>query len=105
AFQTIDPALAVRCRLAGPRQALLFRGSGLRRLLGSDIEQVCKSIRIRRRCRETCEQETCEKNKKSEAKSQMTGHGNPRCCAPAGTTFSRDLGHNAAQIWQRDGFI
>ena len=35
----------------------------------------------------------------------MTGHEDPRCCAPAGTTFCRDLGHNAAQIRQRGGFI
>ena len=100
AFQTIDPAMAGRRRLARPRQALLFRGSGRRSLTGSDIEQVCQRIRRRRRCRETC-----KKDKSSEAKSQNTGHEDPRCCAPAGTTFGRDVGHNAAQIRQRDGFI
>ena len=35
---------------------------------------------------------------KGEAKSQMTGHVRPRCCAPAATTFRRNLDHNTAQI-------
>ncbi len=66
---------------------------------GSGIEEVGKRIRRRRRSRETC-----EKDKSGDAKSQMTGHGNPGV-APPGTTFGRDLGHNAAQIRQRGGFI
>ena len=79
AVEPVDPALASRRRLAGPRQALLFRFRGSRRrgLPGSDIEPVCKSIRRRRRCRQTCEQ-----NKSGKAKSQMTGHGNPGVAPP-----------------------
>ena len=79
AVEPVDPALAGRRRLAGPRQALLFRFRGSRRrgLPGSEIEPVCKSIRRRRRCRQTCEQ-----NKSGKAKSQMTGHGNPGVAPP-----------------------
>src|SRR5262249_50606512 len=78
AFQTIGPALASRRRLAGPRQALLFLGSGRSGWAGSEIEPVCKRMRRRWwRCRETC-----EKGKSSKAKSQMTGHGIPGVLRP-----------------------
>ena len=78
AVETIDPALAGRRRLAGPRQALLFRGSGRSGLRGSGVEEVGKRIRRRRRSRESR-----EKDNSGEAKSQMTGHENPGVAPPA----------------------
>ena len=77
AVKTIDPALAGRRRLAGPRQALLFRGSGRSGLRGSRVEEVGKRIRRRRRSRESR-----EKEKSGETKSQMTGHENPGVAPP-----------------------
>jgi hypothetical protein len=76
-LRTIDPALTFRRRRTGSRQALPFRGSGLRGRRGRDIEQVCKRIR---RCRRS--RETCEKHKNGDAKSQMTGHENPSVAPP-----------------------
>jgi len=78
AVVTIDPVLTVGRRLAGLQQARLFGGSRRSGFPGSGIEQGSKGIR---RCRR---RETCEKEKSGKAKSQMTGHGNPRCCAPPG---------------------
>jgi hypothetical protein len=104
AVETIDPVLAIGRRLAGLRQALLFGGSlrgGFRRSRSGLVEQGGEGIRECRRRRKTC-----EKKKSGEAKSQMTGHGNPRCCAPPrGMTLGRDLGRNATQMRRCGGFI
>jgi hypothetical protein len=82
AVETIDPVLAFGRRLAWLRQALLVGGNlrgGFRRSRSGLVEQGGEGIRECRRCRKTC-----EKKKSGEAKSQMTGHENPRCCAPPG---------------------
>ena len=61
-----------------------LRGGGFHR--SSLIEEGGEGIRRCRRGRETCE-------KSGEAKSQITGHGNPRCCAPP-----------AHDLWPRSGW-
>ena len=78
AFHPIDPVLAVGGRLAGPRQALHFRGTGRGGWRGISIEECGKCVRRRRRRRQTG-----KTYKSGKTNSQMTGHGNPRCCAPA----------------------
>ena len=65
------------CRAAKSTPLPLPRQRAAVACLGSDIEPVCKSIRRRRRCRQTC-----EKDKSGKAKSQMTGHGNPGVAPP-----------------------
>ncbi len=100
ALGTIDPVLAVSRQLTGLRQALLPSGSGRSDFFRSGAEQVSNRIRGCRQRRETCE------NESREARSEITGHGNPWCFAPAdSTTFGCDLGRKATQIWQRSGFI
>ncbi len=47
AFHPIDPVLAIGGRLAGPRQALCFRGSGRRGCGGTGIEEFGKRRRKR----------------------------------------------------------